>query len=281
MTITLPAARSLTAPGPCLVHPPAAESTWFYGEADLQRTQTTVAEGVPALMKTLLEAATPLEREQRVWHALRALGFEWMGCANLRQHRGEWRPHSVMTTYAPPAWVQQYRSSHPQEVDSRLQQLLRSCLPLTWDLATLSDSSPRLVQELADGGVHSGVSLRLSVNGAHAADELAVVSLMSSREGRGWIDDERLGQALTFLLCWHEFLSRHVQPLRQEATPHHDLSAMQRRILGCLQQGQSDKEIAYRLELSSHAVDYHMRQLRRRFSARNRVQLVNAAMQAS
>jgi DNA-binding CsgD family transcriptional regulator len=30
--------------------------------------------------------------------------------------------------------------------------------------------------------------------------------------------------------------------------------------------------------MSSHAVDYHMRQLRRRFAARNRVQLTQAVL---
>ncbi|HEY0822127.1 MAG TPA: helix-turn-helix transcriptional regulator, partial [Rhizobacter sp.] len=58
-----------------------------------------------------------------------------------------------------------------------------------------------------------------------------------------------------------------------------DMSATQLHILEELQQGRSDKEIAYRLQLTMHAVDYHMRQLRRRFSARNRVQLVNASVE--
>jgi DNA-binding CsgD family transcriptional regulator len=55
------------------------------------------------------------------------------------------------------------------------------------------------------------------------------------------------------------------------------MSDRQQSILVQLLQGRSDKEIAYRLELSAHTVDYHMRQLRRRFAARNRVQIVSAA----
>ena len=35
--------------------------------------------------------------------------------------------------------------------------------------------------------------------------------------------------------------------------------------------------VAHERQLSPHTVDYHMRQLRRRFAVRNRVQLVNAA----
>jgi DNA-binding CsgD family transcriptional regulator len=58
------------------------------------------------------------------------------------------------------------------------------------------------------------------------------------------------------------------------------LSAMQLRILEELRQGRGDKEIAHRLQMSGHAVDYHLRQLRARFKVRNRVQLVNAAARA-
>ena len=57
------------------------------------------------------------------------------------------------------------------------------------------------------------------------------------------------------------------------------LPTTQQYILQHLLQGRSDKEIANRLDLSAHTVDYHMRQLRRRFAARNRVQLVNAVQQ--
>ena len=60
-----------------------------------------------------------------------------------------------------------------------------------------------------------------------------------------------------------------------------DMPAAQQHILNHLIQGRSDKEIAYHLKLSEHTVDYHMRQLRKRFAARNRVQLVNAAIEAA
>ena len=56
---------------------------------------------------------------------------------------------------------------------------------------------------------------------------------------------------------------------------------MQREILRGLALGQSDKEIAYRLNLSAHTVDYHMRRLRQRFAVRNRVQLAHAAARGS
>lgn len=253
------------------------QSVLFYGEADLLPTGLPLQAGAPGLLRALVDAGSARGRESLVRQALGQLGFEWMGCAGLRLQRGEWRAQSVMTTYAPPGWSRRHGGVDHEALAPQVQPLLRSCLPLIWDLRDLADSPPRCVQALADSGVHSGVSLRLAANGAHGAEEFALVSLMSSRTDRSWVDDERLGQALTFILCVHEFLSRHSRVPRPTPAPQGDLSALQQRILQCLAQGQSDKEIAGGLKLSSHAVDYHLRQLRRRFAVRNRVQLVNAA----
>jgi DNA-binding CsgD family transcriptional regulator len=42
--------------------------------------------------------------------------------------------------------------------------------------------------------------------------------------------------------------------------------------------GMGDKEISAALQMSQHNVDYHLRQLRKRFGVRNRMQLVQAAL---
>jgi DNA-binding NarL/FixJ family response regulator len=56
-----------------------------------------------------------------------------------------------------------------------------------------------------------------------------------------------------------------------------DLTSVQRQILHCLLQGLSNKEIARDLILTTYNVDYHLKCLRKRFSAHNRVQLVGVA----
>ncbi|MFV0678647.1 MULTISPECIES: response regulator transcription factor [unclassified Variovorax] len=104
-------------------------------------------------------------------------------------------------------------------------------------------------------------------------------SLQSSEPGRRWITDEVVGQALTLGLSMHEYLSRHARMPSENGGARIEISTTQQYILQHLLQGRSDKEIANRLDLSAHTVDYHMRQLRRRFAARNRVQLVNAVQQ--
>ena len=58
------------------------------------------------------------------------------------------------------------------------------------------------------------------------------------------------------------------------------LSRTQQEVLRCLLRGMADKEISAQLQLSPHTVDYHLRQLRKRFNARNRVQLLLASRPA-
>jgi DNA-binding NarL/FixJ family response regulator len=57
-----------------------------------------------------------------------------------------------------------------------------------------------------------------------------------------------------------------------------ELSPLQRDVLRCVARGLSNKEIARNLHMSSYNVDYHLKCLRKCFSARNRVQLTMAAM---
>ena len=60
--------------------------------------------------------------------------------------------------------------------------------------------------------------------------------------------------------------------------PVSELSSVQGDILRCVARGLSNKEIARDLFMSSYNVDYHLRGLRKRFLARNRAQLVRAAI---
>lgn len=56
------------------------------------------------------------------------------------------------------------------------------------------------------------------------------------------------------------------------------LSPVQGDILRCLARGLSNKEIARNLVMTSYNVDYHLKCLRKRFAARNRVQLIRATV---
>jgi DNA-binding CsgD family transcriptional regulator len=238
----------------------------------------------------LLEAGSSEARARLVRGMLHAIGFEWLGYGTVTFLRGQLWPLSFFTSYANQDWTQRYFSQRHYEVDARPRDAPASSLPLPWDVDQLEDASAdpdptgrrrRFFDDLRASGIRSGLFLRLA-SPTHV-NEHTVISLSSSVPSRGWITDGVVGQSLMLSLSVHEYLSRHARVPAAPAAARPDISGLsptQQYILEHLLQGRSDKEIAYRLHLSAHTVDYHMRQLRRRFAARNRVQLVNAATQS-
>jgi DNA-binding CsgD family transcriptional regulator len=252
------------------------------------------AEGVPGIVGELLDAGSHEERRYLIQGMLNALGFDWLGYGTITFLRGRWWPLSFFTAYANPEWVQRYFSHRLYEMDLRQQGVPASSLPLVWDVEQLeampissaattatedaAGRRQRFVDDLLASGIRSGLMFRLA-SPTHV-NQYTVISLQSSERGRSWITDEVVGQALTLGLSLHEYLSRHSRMASETGGARIEISTTQQYILQHLLQGRSDKEIANRLDLSAHTVDYHMRQLRRRFAARNRVQLVNAVQQS-
>jgi len=238
----------------------------------------------PSLLLALIAADCPAERQKTVTTLLHALGFEWLGYGRFARRGETGSPVSFCTTYASTPWAERYFGSRHDEVDPRLQRAMQSCLPVVWTLDQLVMQAAeshdgrlhRFVAELGDTGMRSGVILALP--GVTHADR-HVVSLLSRTPGSGWMGDGLLGQVLTLALCLHEFYTRYAslpQPEGASAAPTSGLTAMQREILACVSQGLGDKAIAGKLGIGLHNVDYHLRQLRKRFGVRNRVQLMQA-----
>jgi DNA-binding CsgD family transcriptional regulator len=240
------------------------------------------------LVGALLAEPSAAARVQQVRAALAAIGFNWLDYGRMAVQRGRARPLSCFISYAQPGWTRHCMAQRHFEADPRHEQAPVSGLPLVWDLdglaerAALDGRHGRFIADLDAAGLRSGLLIRLAsaVRGAAHESEHTVIGLSSSRAGRQWIGDAVLGQALMLGLNVHDYLSRHVLLPEAEPAGRCEVSATQQFILDQLLQGRADKEIAYRLQLSLHAVDYHMRQLRRRFAARNRLQLVNAVMAA-
>lgn len=267
----------------------------LYGEADLVLLPAAQRGGVPRLVNDLLAAGSARQREAVVRARLQAMGFEWMGygCTGAGPGAGA-ALQACLATYMHAAWAERYFGRRHDEVDPRLLAPPRSSLPLVWDLQDIEANlaaRPALARarhfadDLAASGIGSGIFLRI----ASATGSQAVVSLMCGTPDRRWIGDRVLGEALTFALSLHEFLSQHVQlpqdpgaPAQAAAGPAAagNLPAIRQALLRLVVHGLTDKEIADRLQVSLHTVDYHLRQLRQRYGVRNRVQLANAAAQA-
>ena len=158
--------------------------------------------------------------------------------------------------------------------DPRLASVLRSNAPLAWDMQWLvhawrRDGAPPslrgLFQALEEDDIRSGVMFGITIVPSGLR---AVVSLGAGAASRDWIDCNVMTQALTLGLSLHRAMSEPAHHGQQD-----ELSEMQLRILTCLGSGLSDKQIAQRLQTTAHNVDYHLRILRRRYGAANRIQL--------
>ena len=270
---------------------PGGPPPQLYAEEQLCRPETLGRPAeLPGIVRDLVEAGSIDARVRLVRGMLHAIGFEWLGYGMVSYVRGQSWPLSFFTSYANPHWVRRYFAQRHYEVDARHHEAPASSLPLLWDTdqmeAALTGPDPharrrRFVEDLRASGIRSGLFFRLA-SPTHV-NEHTVISLTSSAPSRGWITEGVVGQALVLSLSVHEYLSRHARVPAAPPVARAEMSGMsptQQYILEHLLQGRSDKEIAYRLQLSSHTVDYHMRQLRRRFAVRNRVQLVNAATQS-
>lgn len=230
---------------------------------------------------------------------LQALGFQWFAYGTVALAQGRWRPSSFFTGHANPRWTERYFSQQYQEVDPRVDAAQRSAGPWVWDRDSLARQHPpedarfalheRFLEDLRASGIGSGVLFRLPAPPLSLPlGEHTLVSLQSERTDSAWIGAGIVALARMLAEDFH----RRVQSCGLASAPAADrfggdiggasrmLSAMQLRILEELRQGRGDKEIAHRLQMSGHAVDYHLRQLRARFKVRNRVQLVNAAARA-
>ncbi len=270
---------------------PALKITLF-SEADVIPLAENHERGASRLVRELLAAHSPCRREAVVRERLDDMGFEWLAYLTLARNGDEGARCACLTSYAHVDWMRHYLEERYYEVDPRYLNLRRSSLPVVWDIADVEERvaqmppSPRarrFVRELADSGIGSGILQRVASPGSGHGDS-AVVSLGSAESNRRWIEDRVLGDALALGLSLHDFLSQHTRlPSAACDEPSHDapggtgLSAMQHAVLSHVVHGLTDREIALKLTVSSHTVDYHLRQLRHRFAVRNRVQLVAAA----
>jgi DNA-binding CsgD family transcriptional regulator len=250
-------------------------SPMLYSEQDLvPMAGSGLPEDGPRLVEHWLSADSAGELHRRIHAALRGLGFDWMSCANVVCREGVPTTTRFFSGHVPPTWTRRYFGEGFYEVDPLIQRALASTLPFAWSVDEFEGGS-RFPELLRSCGIGGGVLVVLPA-GLRSNDRM-VVSLSSVKTGREWMDDEVLGQSVMLALCLHELLTLHMSvadaPDRGVA-----VSPMRQEILRHLAQGQSNKQIAYRLELSPDTIKYHMRELRRHFKVRNRMQLVNSMM---
>jgi len=243
----------------------------------------------PALLEQWLAAASPDVLRRQIAETLRSLGFDWMSLASIDWRDGTPVATRLLCSHAHARWTAAYFGEGLASVDPRPRLALASSLPLAWsvdrpeawlDAAFATPEQLRLPSLLEGAGIGSG--LVMQVRNAARPGEHSLVSLSARRSGVEWMNGPVIGRVLMFALCLHELCTAHrsataaVDAGRPEDTCGALASPMRREILHHLAQGRSNKQIAYRLQLSADTVKYHLRELRRHFNVRNRIELLNS-----
>lgn len=240
----------------------------------------------PRLLEALIDAGSERQRRELVREELQSLGFDEIGFGSLDISRGTPVVRSFCGEYADAVWTERYFARRYHEIDPRLRAIERSSLPCLWTINELARQPVALAQkadlcalvdDLHERGVTGGLMLALPALPGQAR---RFVSLLTRVEPVLRLDDAALGRVLMIALCLEEFHRTlpGVPGIGDDDGPLGELSPMQSQILDLLSRGMGDKQIAARLDISRHNVDYHLRRLRKRFGARNRVQLMQAAL---
>jgi DNA-binding CsgD family transcriptional regulator len=258
--------------------------------------QARAAASRPTIADELNDAHTSAQRRLLIRTMLGAIGFDWLCYARLNCVGDTVTRACYVRDYAAPGWPERYIEQRYLEVDPRIAFACRHEWPLVWDLDTLRQTgepgdetmthrdiaaSQRLARMLADAhdaGLRSGITF--SVASPRSAQQ-SVLSLSCANLSRHWISDRIVGQAYALGLALHEYLVGQAASLVdvRDETAGKPISAVQQRILDALTRGLSDRQIAEALHMSTHNVDYHLRLLKKRFGAANRVHLAYLAGQ--
>lgn len=241
-----------------------------------------------AVADELSGARSPAQRRLLIGSMLGAIGFDWLCYWRLARVGDLITRALYVREYAAPGWPDRYVAQRYIEVDPRIAFACRYEWPLVWDLTSLAQApygnsvqtaEPRLRHLLDDAheaGLRSGITFGLA---SPSSPHQSVINFSCANLSKHWIGDRVIGQAYALGLALHEYLLSHAASLDDAPPRNKPISQVQRRILTALTQGMSDRQIADQLQMSTHNVDYHLRLLKKRYGAQNRVHLAYLAGQ--
>ncbi|MGN6319765.1 autoinducer binding domain-containing protein [Trinickia sp.] len=254
----------------------------YVDEADVESMIRCDELGAQTFMAAELGAAhRPEERARLVRSALRILGFLSFAYVTVSvdpkgRADGAYMLRNGLSTFP----VDRMLHTGFFERSTPFHATLKGQAPQLWDLKTLMNAydwprefveqDRRLIDEMREQGLCSGLAFGLPI--ADTAMR-SIVVLASPREvAAEWFTEGILVRSLSLGLSVHQRCAAYLRAAQRRASLG-SLSPVHRQILSLLVQGLSDKEIALRLNMTAHNVDYHLRQLKERYGAINRSHL--------
>lgn len=236
------------------------------------------------IARALAGAHNAAERHRIVSGLLHLIGFSTFAYVALELTRERVDRLFLHEAFIPSTYRGDYVRQRYHEIDPRTFGARRANAPMVWDLHYLREQSndadmictdqaheafEGFITMMRDDRMCSGLMFPMAIPGTRMH---AFMSFTAPRRNRDWITSTTIEQALSIGMSVHTFASSQLLAAARERAPN-GLTPFERELLVGIAEGASDKEIGRRLDTSQHNVDYHLRKLRKRFNAANRIEL--------
>jgi DNA-binding CsgD family transcriptional regulator len=257
------------------------EKIWLYDEQSLQWPLNTSPVGTPSLLNAYaLECTSPQMWHERVRADLQSMDFHGMEYQEVLWVQDRPEIKSIYHGHSSFERCQTYSRQHLSWVDPRLQMPRSKMMPSLslWSLEQwqteihLNHHLQRamLIEQLQKHHIHSGMTMMLPTE---TPNQYAVIHWFSSQYHLNAEVEKRQQAGLVMGFNLHHLISAKKPAPNLECKDDLNLTSKQFLMAECVVQGMSDKAIARHLDMGIHAVDFHMRTLRKKFMVTNRVQL--------
>lgn len=208
--------------------------------------------------------------------AVRKLGYRYcLYGGRFRFSQG--RVQQVILSAYPAAWMARYVAQNYAAIDPIIDYAYSQPTPVYWD-ETLFDTPAR--RTMWEEATHFGVGAGVTVPVAGGPNEIAIFSAAGSlRPGKPPGTPASVGQLYLLAAQMHAA----IRPLLSGGQPADSgdeaLSAREKECLGWWAAGKTAEDIAILLAVSARTVRFHLENVKRKLSARNRAEALSKAVQ--
>lgn len=220
-------------------------------------------------VRTSNEATTSEKLFRCYENAMEMIGFDSVIFSLMTDHPTlkKEATHGIIRNYSE-HWMDYYTDNSYEDIDPVRQNMFVSGYAFRWgDLLSsdgITDDQTRMMFEGKESGLNSGIGVPLRC--AHGA--LAGIGAASS--------DKSL-KVTDYMLCYSNMLSHHfykcylsiMEDSKLAEKIPVNLTQKEKDVLYLCANGEKRRNISSRLHISTHTVDFHIRNIQRKLSARN------------
>ncbi|GAB3431448.1 LuxR family transcriptional regulator [Giesbergeria sinuosa] len=228
-------------------------------------------------MLRVLNATSVEQLKEQTQQVIEMLGFKHYMYLLSQQddmQQDNFRLFSVATY--PDAWLNRYLEMDYHLVDPTARHIREHHYPLPWSNATFSEAKARkMYEEAKQFGISAGVTCPI------VTQQKDLAGFGYSKPGDA---DKLFEESVKSLACGHllgcYMHEAVIRLLNIKPKPHHaELSPREIQCLNLSAQGFADAEIAWRLDVNTRTIRFHLKNVRQKLGANTRLQMISRAIE--